>query len=261
MVYGLITDVVEDLPPLLLEALFRKIAEVPASQYSEMYLLFLKEFSLRALEAADRARRGAKSLHQEHITGSTGQEQDGALRASESGVERELRVFSDLTTALAQPESVSLSAGENLYGLPVMWNIMQDSYQSGAELTGSEILRVALESMCEILTQPFARPVRMFYLLACLNNLKQGISLYPSICVAISILDGLGTAHDDGADGLTTRKAICFLETQLGLVSLILNSVTCYDCQVKEALKQLVRKNKSPPAKVESYVFAGRTEH
>ena len=39
VVYGLITDVVEDLPPLLLEALFRKIAEVPASQYSEMSLI------------------------------------------------------------------------------------------------------------------------------------------------------------------------------------------------------------------------------
>lgn len=56
VVYGLINDVVEDLPPPLLEALFAKILEVPEAQYSEMYLLFLKDFTLRALEAGERAR-------------------------------------------------------------------------------------------------------------------------------------------------------------------------------------------------------------
>jgi len=56
VVYGLINDVVEDLPPQLLEALFAKIAEVPPAEYSEMYLLFLKDFTLRALEAGERTR-------------------------------------------------------------------------------------------------------------------------------------------------------------------------------------------------------------
>lgn len=56
VVYGLINDVVEDLPPQLLDALFTKIAEVPPAEYSEMYLLFLKDFTSRALEVGDRTR-------------------------------------------------------------------------------------------------------------------------------------------------------------------------------------------------------------
>lgn len=57
VVYGLINDVVEDLPLPLLEALFAKIAEVPEAAYTEMYLLFLKEFTSRALEAGESARQ------------------------------------------------------------------------------------------------------------------------------------------------------------------------------------------------------------
>ena len=56
VVYGLITDAVQDMPRQLLDLMFRKIADVPQAQFSEMYLVFLKEFTQRALEAADRAR-------------------------------------------------------------------------------------------------------------------------------------------------------------------------------------------------------------
>jgi hypothetical protein len=59
VVYGLINEVVEDLPPILLEALFEKIGAVPPEQHCEMYLLFLKEFSLRAFEATEVAGSGA----------------------------------------------------------------------------------------------------------------------------------------------------------------------------------------------------------
>lgn len=55
VVYTLINEVVEDLSPPLLEAIHSKIAEVPPSQYSEMYLAFLKEFTLKALEVRERA--------------------------------------------------------------------------------------------------------------------------------------------------------------------------------------------------------------
>lgn len=59
VVYGLINEVVDDLAPDLLEALFIKIVAVPVEQHSEMYLLFLKEFTQRALEAAERSRLAA----------------------------------------------------------------------------------------------------------------------------------------------------------------------------------------------------------
>ena len=69
MVYTLINEIVEDIPPPLLEALFQKIIEVPESQYSEMYLLFLKDFTQRAFEVAERERQQA-AAQEESVPGS-----------------------------------------------------------------------------------------------------------------------------------------------------------------------------------------------
>jgi len=259
VVYGLINEVVEDLPPALLDSLFQKISEVPRSEYSEMYLLFLKDYTLRALDAlatarerADYARR--EQLAAENDSGSEPMQEIPARGASE------LKVLSNLEQAIAQPESV-LSEGDKLYGLPVFWGILQDSYPGGDALSSAELLRVALDCSREILALPFARSARLLYLVASLKNLKEGTSLYPSVCVAIGILEGYGAANEDDTESLSTRRAIELVEGQLGLVSTILDDITHYDSQVKEALKQLVRKNKAAPENVESYVFAGRTEH
>ena len=54
VVYGLITEIALDLPTPLLDSLYQKIAEVPQAQYTEMYLLFLKDFTMKAFELADR---------------------------------------------------------------------------------------------------------------------------------------------------------------------------------------------------------------
>lgn len=95
----------------------------------------------------------------------------------------------------------------------------------------------------------------------CLQNLHAGKSLFPSICLTLSILGGLENSFEVELASLTTKKALCLLEEQLGLVRVVLQVITHYDSQVKEALKQLVRKGKPPPEKVESHVFAGTAEH
>lgn len=60
VVYGLINEVVGDLPTDLLTTLFAKVAQQPAEEYSEMYIEFLKEFTLKAL-GADEAVSFSKS--------------------------------------------------------------------------------------------------------------------------------------------------------------------------------------------------------
>jgi hypothetical protein len=95
----------------------------------------------------------------------------------------------------------------------------------------------------------------------CLRNLQEGQSLFPSICLTLSILSGLDNNFGVETASLTTQKALCLLEEQLGLVRLVLGVISHYDSQVKEALKQLVRKGKPPPEKIESHVFAGSAEH
>lgn len=243
VVYGLINEVVEDLPPSLLEALFSKIAAVPAEEHTEMYLQFLKDFSLRAFEADEYHSGAAKEITQD---------------SAESRINA---AFADLKLALADPAAVSLRPGDKLYGLPVFWMVLQDNYKcTDAKLRG-ELLRVALDSITELLGQSNTKAAALFYLLQCLRNLDAGTSLYPSISLTINILGGLDAIPDEDVQVPSTRKAIALLEQQVGLVALALKDIAHYDQQVKEALKQLVRKNKSPPEKVETHVFAGCTEH
>lgn len=120
VVYTLINEIVDDLAPSLLEALFKKIAEVPDAQYTAMYLQFLKDFTTKALESSERARRVAAAQKNDKL------EEDDESRATKSQA-IEFQVFSELNKALADPETVGVVAGSRLYGLPVLWNIVQDS--------------------------------------------------------------------------------------------------------------------------------------
>lgn len=127
---------------------------------------------------------------------------------------------------------MALTSEDRLYGLPVLWNIVQDSYQNEGDLRSEEILTLALNALCEVLAQPFARSVRMYYLMACLNNLRNGSSLYASISVAVSIVEALESSisgHDEDGQDLTSRGAVELLEEQVGLVDLILKDVMHYD--------------------------------
>jgi len=116
---------------------------------------------------------------------------------------------------LNQPEAVTLTSEDRLYGLPVLWNIVQDSYQNEGELRDSEILPLALSALCEVLAQPFARSVRMYYLMACLNNLRNASSLHSSICVAVCIVEALETSisgHDEDGQDISSKRAVELLE-------------------------------------------------
>jgi len=49
VVYNLIIEILDHLSIPLMQFLFAKVQEVPESQYSEMYLQFIKDYTLRAL--------------------------------------------------------------------------------------------------------------------------------------------------------------------------------------------------------------------
>lgn len=157
---------------------------------------------------------------------------------------------------------MGLGQDTKLYGLPILWNIVQDSFHSGAEIKSSDVLRVALEAIQEILARPLAP--RMYYLLKSINNLRQGVSLYPSACIVVSIvevIDSQSVGTDEQDFNPTGQQAIQCVDDCLGFVDLIIASITVYDNQVKEALKVITRKNKAPIDQVEEHVFYGRTSH
>jgi hypothetical protein len=49
IVYNLILEVLDYLPMNLMESLFAQVQAVPESSYTEMYLKFIKDFTVRAL--------------------------------------------------------------------------------------------------------------------------------------------------------------------------------------------------------------------
>jgi len=138
--------VIEDLPLPLLNSLFSKISEVPTSQFSEMHLEFLKEFTQKAIEA-------------------TYNEDNDSVTAL-----REYEVLQNFNKALTSPETFFEST-ENHFGLPIFWNMLKDSTKMGSDFAESEALKMGIDSMCEILVSPYARFARAYYLVQAFKNL------------------------------------------------------------------------------------------
>jgi hypothetical protein len=94
--------------------------------------------------------------------------------------------------------------------MPILWDIIQDSFKSSGEVKSSEILSLALGSFVEILAQPLAP--RAYYLMRCIQNLKECRSLYPSACILISIVQVM-ESHTKRADAqLLAKEALQHLE-------------------------------------------------
>lgn len=55
--------------------------------------------------------------------------------------------------ALAEPEKQGLAGDQQLYALPVLWKILQDSYKNESDMDDGEIRKIALDAMNEILVQ------------------------------------------------------------------------------------------------------------
>lgn len=147
VVYALINEVVPNIPEPLLDNLFAKISSVPQDQYQEMYLDFLKEFTIRALGTAEsikEQRKRAKVMQN--------MEELAAIEDRETRADKlQQMVFADLGKALSEPEKMALLEGQKLYGMPILWGIIQDTFKSTGEVKSSEILALALGSLCEIL--------------------------------------------------------------------------------------------------------------
>lgn len=130
----------------------------------------------------------------------------------EADINREKRVFADLNIAMKDLENACLHQGQRLYGLPIYWKVLQDSYKCNDTATRADLVKVAQDSMIDILNQTQARSGLMYYLLKSIINLNEGRSLYPSINLLMNILNCMGVFASQQIyeqDPLTTHKALC----------------------------------------------------
>jgi hypothetical protein len=102
VVYCLINEIIDDLPQALLKSLFSKVLEVPENKYTEMYLLFIKDFTLRALVATE---NNQLNTEVESIN------QDLSQQEVDSESQLEKKVFDNLKSAVEEPEKYGLAEG------------------------------------------------------------------------------------------------------------------------------------------------------
>ena len=88
-----------------------------------MYLLFLKDFTMKAFEFADRTEQQSSRARARALEAANGQDGEEEVEEEET---REAKVFKNLKEALEKPESIALEEGEKLYGMPIFWVLLQD---------------------------------------------------------------------------------------------------------------------------------------
>jgi hypothetical protein len=109
---------------------------------------------------------------------------------------------------------------------------VQDSYKNESDMDGSEIHKIALDSMIEILTQQYSRGVRTYYLLKAISNVMAGVSLYSSISVIVAIMEQYDSTAITNSEGLTlynTAHVLDLIEQQMHIVDIIIKDFSLYD--------------------------------
>jgi hypothetical protein len=92
--------------------------------------------------------------------------------------------------------------------------------QDGANLITTEMTLQASVCLNEILNQDASQPVRVFYLIRALDNLRKGESVAQSVIVAQNIIRGYPSSAQFPDESTLTQELILeILEKQLGLIA------------------------------------------
>jgi hypothetical protein len=96
---------------------------VPANQYDDKFLEFLKDFTMKALSTYHEAKVLEHSIGEEH-----------ASSFEDLVKNREIKVFANINEYLSSP--AKWDTEDKAYGLPIFWEMIQDrSSQMSSELT------------------------------------------------------------------------------------------------------------------------------
>lgn len=136
VVYSIIQELVPSIDVRYVDNFFVRISQVsnatrtafnettvPASQYDDKFLEFLKEFTLKALENFFKTRTQECQMEEQHA-----RTYDDIIK------EREAKIVSNFKQYLSDP--TSWNTEDKQYGLPIFWELIQDrAVQVTAELS------------------------------------------------------------------------------------------------------------------------------
>lgn len=135
MVYNTIKEIIAFIPLDYIDLFQQKIITMPSSQYDEKFLVFLKDFTLKALEN-----------YYEIKSNDMGISENQSVDYEESLLKRETQLISNFKDSL-ESSSKGLLGDEKLYGLPIFWELLQDKMGTSTNL---ELMEKAISSMTDI---------------------------------------------------------------------------------------------------------------
>ena len=138
-----------------------------------MFLNFLKDFTMKALENFFEIKNNDMSMTESH-----------SVDFDSQCDLKEMEIIKQIKENMSHPNK-GLTGKEKLYGLPIFWELIQDRMSS---TVSNELLELALSSITETLKQPFSKHIRMPFILKSIENLMKGESLVQSIIITQGII-------------------------------------------------------------------------
>mmetsp|Transcript_9589 Transcript_9589/g.9218 ORF Transcript_9589/g.9218 Transcript_9589/m.9218 type:complete len:225 (+) Transcript_9589:1473-2147(+) len=163
VIFNIIKECVPDVPEEIIDSFYAKIHTVPPKQYDEMFLTFLKDFTLQAMES-----------NYERYQATVMQTDSNNMAVDQQVEEREMHIVSALHEHLQSPNK-GLIGNEKLYGLPLFWELVQDKMTNQIS---TELAELAMNSLVAILKQEYIKHIRMHFVLKSLENLLKGETVY-----------------------------------------------------------------------------------
>ena len=113
VVYSTIQEIVPSIEVSLVDLFYHRITQVPATQYDDKFLEFLKDFTMKALSTYHESKVTEHTLGEEH-----------ASSFEEVVKKREIKVFTNINDYLNNPSK--WDTDDKAYGLPIFWEMIQD---------------------------------------------------------------------------------------------------------------------------------------
>jgi hypothetical protein len=147
-----------------LNYIFSKIQEIPLKKYNEQVLNFVKDFTVNACDVL----RASKKT--ELITVDSDDEEESKIQD----------YYLENVKAIIEGEKQTPIDIKDQYGIPIIWELC---------LQPTELGSLALKSLIELLKSKCCSIYKMEYIMKCIVNLQNNVSVYQSLTIISSVIN------------------------------------------------------------------------
>jgi hypothetical protein len=234
-VYETINEIAEDLDKKAVDYIFSKIKSIPLKKYNEQTVKFVKDFTIKALKVA---KKGKSSKELVDISSDENEEN----KSNEFYLENAKEIIDG---TVPEPENETPE-----YGLPLLYGIIHKNSELGTH---------TLKEFIELFKIMHCHSFIPSYILKCIHNLQNGVHVYQSISIIISMFQRAFPARTLNSAS-STDVAIIKLNEKFDLVTLIIANIERYNALVQKSMIELVNKG-IVPENISKFCFEGNVMH